>query len=203
MQQTKLDLANLQWQLELLVELDPPIIGLALQDLGTFLSATDPPEQAADILIHFIRAGFTGLGTFLKTVELGFKENGPLPTVVGEILRSWNALTSLSDAELVKAADTSNIIALSPEDKMVEITGSQGREGLARLFNPFDLYQFGQMGATNPESDFYHKRVATELARSGPYKKYTFELDALEKLCELPSIAPNFTVVTECVIDAV
>ncbi|TAN29012.1 MAG: hypothetical protein EPN30_02770, partial [Actinomycetota bacterium] len=72
-----------------------------------------------------------------------------------------------------------------------------------RLFDPFELYQFGQMAAANPERDSYHKRIATELARSGPYKKYTFEQNVLEKLCELRSTAPNFTVVTECVIDAV
>ena len=203
MQKAKLDLANLQWQLELLVDLDPQVVGLALQDLGTSLTAADPEEQAADILNHFIRAGFEGLGTFLRSIEYGFKEEWPVPVLVSEIFTSWKALASLGDAELLESADTGNIVALFPEDQAAEIIGSQRREGFMRLFDPLDLYQFGQSGVTNPDGDYYHKRVATELAKSGPYRKYTFEQSALEKLFELRSITPNFTVVTECLIDAV
>ena len=203
MQKVKFDLANLQWQLELLVDLDPPIIGLALQDLGTSLTAADPEQQAAGILIHFIKAGFAGLGAFLRAVECGFEEEGPVPTVVSEIFRSWTALASHNDAELLESADTGNIVAIFPEDNTVEIIGSKRRDGFMRLFDPFDLYQFGQNGITNPDGDFHHKRVTTALVRSGPYRKYTFEQSALEKLSELRSTTPNFNLVTDCLIDAV
>ncbi len=211
MQQVKLDLANLQWQLELLLNLDPPIIGVALQELGTYLTAAEPEEQAADILTYFIKTGFAGLGPFLGVVEASFNESGPLPAVVCEIFTSWEALASLGDAELPRSADIGNVVALFPENnprdkvenKSVKIIGSHERGGFIRLFDPFDLYEFGRKGTTNPYGDFYHKRVITELARLGPNKRYTFEQDALEKLSELRSLAPNFTEVTECLLEAV
>ncbi len=205
MQQGTPKLTNLQWQLEVLIDIDPPIIGLALQDLGTLLAVAEPEEQAAAILAHFILKDFAGIRPFLKTVESNFIKIEPVSAVLSEFFDCWEALASVCDAELCDLASTQKVVALFPDDPNMDIEGisSRKKEGLARLFEPFDLYQFGQRGNSGLSGRLHHQGVIEALAESGPYRKYTFRQSALEKLNELRSTLPNFSEVTECVIDAV
>lgn len=204
MQEPKLDLETLTWQLELLVDLEPEIVGRTLEELGRCLSAAEPQEQAGDIVSHFFRAGFIGLGYFLEAIERDFRKKDPVGTVLGEIFKSWAVFAPLSDEELF----TSVAHTKSCSEFLSEVGADSGhryssQQGFLRLFDPVDLWRFGQNNTSNPERDYYNRRVTSQLVRSGPYRKHSFETDTLKRLSELRAKVPNFTAVTECVIDAV
>ena len=88
MQKVTFDLANLLWQLELLIKLDPSITDSIFENEWDFPVATDPNGQTVEILEHFIKTDFDGFRAFLRAVESGFKKNGSTPGAVGEIFKS-------------------------------------------------------------------------------------------------------------------
>lgn len=71
------------------------------------------------------------------------------------------------------------------------------------MFNPFDLYDLGRKGTGNPERESHFTRVVRQLSKSGPYRRYTFDQQAIKSLSELKETSPNFAEVTDRVIDAV
>nr|WP_276978220.1 AAA family ATPase [Ferrimicrobium acidiphilum] len=203
MQKVTFDLANLLWQLELLIKLDPSITDSIFENEWDFPVATDPNGQTVEILEHFIKTDFDGFRAFLRAVESGFKKNGSTPGVVGEIFKSWGVLVSQSSSGPYRILGVQKTKDLIHEGKNAKGINSQRREGFMRLLDPHSLIGFEQRGIANPDRDLCHKTTIANLVKTGPYRKYTFEQDVLEKLSELRSTVPNFTNVTDRVIDAV
>ncbi len=206
MQQWTIDLTNLQWQLEVLLAIYPPDVGLAFEDPGVALLAAEPEVQAADIVAQFISRNFVGLGSFLKAVKENFTDEESLPpAVLDEIFESWEAIATLCDDELCDLAIAQGVVAIFPEDPPRNFRGisSRKKEGLERLFDPFCLYKFGQRDNPGGLDGSHHRKAVKKLTTTGPYKKFTFKQDTLEMLNKLLSTAPNFSEVTQCVTDAI
>ncbi|MDA8270548.1 MAG: AAA family ATPase [Actinomycetota bacterium] len=200
----KLYLEKLEWQLDLIADLGPEIVGKTIQEYYSHLSA-DQAEWAGDIIKHFVYRCFEGFGSFLGKIEQEFRTaKSSLGAVEEEIFREWREFSAQSDDELLLSAmDTGLFVEFSPKDKSVNINSLHRKEGRRKLFDHFDLYDLGQKDATNPEREYSLIRLARQLTRSGPYRRYTFDQEAIKRLAELGETSPNFMEVTGRVIDSV
>ena len=90
-----------------------------------------------------------------------------------------------------------------PRDKSIYINSHRKEEGRRRLFSPFDLYDLGHVATSGVERDYQLKKTVGQLAKSGPYRRFTFEKETIERLCELNQALPSFADVTDRIIDAV
>ncbi len=204
MNSTKLYLEKLYWQLELIADIVPEIVGKALEKHGGTLS-TDQDDWADDIARHFLYRCFDGFGAFLDEVGQKFRaENSPLGTLEDQVLTEWKELASLSDDELMASAvETGLFVEYFPRDKSIYINNHRKEEGRRRLFNIFDLYDLGHNSTSGVERDYQLKKTVGQLAKSGPYRRFTFENKTIERLCELNQALPSFADVTDRIIDAV
>ena len=88
--------------------------------------------------------------------------------------------------------------------KLVDSTHADTREGFIRLFSLLELHKYGLSNATqNPERDEHGRRVLAQLISSGPYRRFSFPEDTLEKLEQLKPKVGNFAHVVEHVMDAI
>ena len=150
MNSTKLYLEKLCWQLELIADIEPEIVGNALEKHGGTLS-TDPDDWAYDITRHFLYRCFEGFGAFLDEVGQKFRaENSPLGILEEHVLTEWKELASLSDDELMASAvETGLFVEYFPRDKSIYINNRRKEEeGRRWLFNIFDLYDLGHVATS-------------------------------------------------------
>ena len=204
MNESKLYLEKLYWQLELIADIEPGIVGKALEGHGGTLS-TDQDEWADDILKHFLYRCFECFGAFLNEVGQKFRaKNSPLGILEDQVLAEWKELALLSDDELMASAvKTGLFVEHFPKDKSIYINSHRKEEGRRRLFNIFDLYDLGHNSTSGVERDYQLKKTVGQLAKSGPYRRFTFENKTIVKLCELKQTSPNFAIVTDRIIDAI
>ena len=88
--------------------------------------------------------------------------------------------------------------------QLVDAGEPDAREGFIRLFSPLELQKYRLSNATrNPERDEYVRRVLEQLGESGPYRRFSFPADTLDKLEQLKPKVGNFAHVVECVMDAI
>lgn len=204
MSSTKLYLENLYWQLDLIAAIEPAIVGRALQEHDGSLS-TDQDEWADDVIRHFLYRCFEGFGTFLDQLAKQFREaNSPLGPLEEKVLAQWMELASQSDDQLMASAvETGLFVEFYPCDKSIYINSHRRKEGRRKLFSTFDLCDLGQSASSNPEVGSQLKKTVRELAETGPYRRFTFNKETIEKLCDLGEASPSFAAVTDRIIDAV
>lgn len=202
MKSNKIYLESLYWQIELIAAIEPAIVGRAIEEHQGSLS-TNQDEWANDIITHFLYRCFEGFGAFLDEVGQRFREaNSPLGTLEEAVLSQWRELTSQSDDELMASVvETGLLVKFFSKDKSIYVN-NRLREGRRQLYDPIDLCDIGHVVTGGAERDYQLKKTVQKLAKSGPYRRFTFEKKTLEKLCELRETSPSFALVTERIIDA-
>lgn len=218
---SKLKMKELIWQLELLINLRPDIVGLAVQEQSMSLAADDPLKAAKNIVDQFASKGYIGLTNFLSNVNVRFNLEQP-DLMVKEILKSWSwCITSSESDRFIPEVDECACSDLPCMDEAflgeqydsIQISFGDGiilgdksgvREGFARLFDPLALNHYGQENKTfSPERYLYNHRIVTKLIASGPYRRFSFGKDTLTRLEDLRGKVANFTNVLDRVMDAV
>lgn len=204
-QEKKLKIRELTWQIELLASLQPGAVTLALEEAEICIDlAGHPLNVARAILDAFAARSFVGLVDFLTKLsdELSLDLPGP---AVSEIIKSWlSVLSSISDEDLYGfMKDDYEYCCLSSGNEILVSTTSGVQVRSMRLFTPMSLYRLGQsVDTSNPERDSYTRRVITQLTSNGPYRRFSFEEEVPIKLEQLKTKVPNFTGVIDYVMDA-
>ncbi len=195
---------QLQWQLDVMAGLEPEILGRTIQEYDYYIS-TEPEHWADEVLEFFTYRCFEGFGSFLEKIEQQYRTaNRSIGAMEAEIFSHWQELSEIDDDELfLSATRTGVLVKFFPEDRSVKIDSFQRKEWRRKLFNPFDLYDLGRKGTGNPERESHLTRVVRQLSKSGPYRRYTFDQQAIKSLSGLKETSPNFAEVTDRVIDAV
>ena len=204
MDSRRLDLEKLHWQLDLIADLEPEIVGRTLEEYDARLPA-DQYEWAESIIKRFQYRYFKGLASFLGTIEKEFRAaNSPLGALEEEVLGEWRKLASQSDDELMSSvAESGLLVEFFPRDSSLYKTSFQKQEGRRQLYDPFQLWDLGRIATCGQERGQHLKKIVQRLAKSGPYRRFTFEKETMAKLDELRETSPSFTKVTERIIDAI
>ena len=204
MDSTRLDLEKLHWQLDLIADLEPEIVGRTLQEYDAYLP-TDQCEWAESIIKRFQYRCFEGFASFLGSIEQQFRvANSPLGALEEEVLGEWRKLASQSDDELMSSAVENGLfVEFFPKESSLYITSFQKQEGRRQLFDPFQLWDLGRIATCGPERGYHLKKIVQQLAKSGPYRRFTFEKETIAKLDELRETSPSFVKVTERITDAI
>ncbi len=85
----ELKIEQLQWQLDLLGNLEPAILGSTIESYGFHLSVKQE-NWAAEVLEFFACRCFEGFESFLVTIEEKYdKANKPIGVVEAQIFREW------------------------------------------------------------------------------------------------------------------
>lgn len=204
MNSTKLYLEKLHWQLDLIADLEPEIVSRTLQEYGAYLPS-DQSEWAESIIHHFQYRYFEGFASFLGNIEQQFRvTNSPLGALEEEVFGQWRELAFQSDDELMSSAvETGLFVQFFPKDSSLHITSFQKQEWRRQLFDPFQLWDLGRTASCAPERGYHLKKIVQQLAKSGPYRRFTFEKETIAKLDQLRETSPGFVEVTERIIDAI
>ena len=204
MKTPEVKLEQLQWQLDLISGIEPEVFGRTIQHYDYYLS-TEPENWAAEVLEFFTYRCFERFSSFLGELEQSYKAVvSPIGAVEDEIFCFWKELTAIDEDELFMSSVRNGILAkFNIEDGSVQIDSFSRQEWRKKLYSVFDLYDMGKKGIANPERGYHLALVVRKLAKTGPYRRFSFEKDVVAKLSELGETAPNFVEVTEMVIDAV
>ncbi|MCL5077206.1 MAG: AAA family ATPase [Actinobacteria bacterium] len=197
---------DLSWQLELMVSIHPEIVQSTLTELEIPVGmGGNPSRDAKTILEYFIGSAFSGLTKFLTRLCDVLSADKPDPIIAG-IIKSWlSLLSSFCDEELYSIAfDAYDLYNDLSQNEIFATNASGERERHIELFSPRALYKCGlSRGTQNPERDEYARRILEKLTISGPYRRFSFEPDVLQKLDQLKEKTANFTHVIDYVMDAV
>lgn len=137
-------------------------------------------------------------------MEQSYKADAsPIGAVEDEIFRFWKELAAIYEDELFMSSMRNGILAkFNTDDGSMQIDSFSRQEMRKKLYSVFDLYDIGK-GIANPERGYHLALVVRKLARTGPYRRFSFEKDVIARLSELQETAPSFSDVTDMVIDAV
>lgn len=177
-------LKELDWQFELLLSLDSTLVAVGLDGCEFVTgSLSDKAAMAKTILEVYANRGSEALGNALEEIS---SQDFPQNVVTAVLFWQWRELT---DALFTRKPDLPKPTA---------------RGDFVKLFDPLSLYEYGQ-SCTNQNSsrDEQTKRVFKQLISTGPYRRFIFEDNTLQRLEQLKSLAPNFEPVVDYLMDAV
>ena len=204
MKTPKLHFEEMLWQLDLLAQQWPELLEVALPGQDEPLKV-EPKDWAINVMKHFRYTCFSDFSSFLEELETRYSDaHNKVGTVEKAIFAYWSELRNMGDDNILfSVVDTGLFPKFAEDYRSVYVDSPQRKVGLSMLYDPFELDTFGQRGEGVFERGYSQLELAGRLARKGPYRKFTFSLDALERLSDLRQTCPNFVDVTEAIMDEV
>ncbi len=125
----ELKIEQLQWQLDLLGNLQPATLGSTIESYGFHLSV-EQENWAAEILEFFACRCFEGFESFLLTIEERYdKANKPIGVVEAPIFREWWELRKMEEDDIFFSSTRNGVNAsFHPKDGSVQIDGFERKE---------------------------------------------------------------------------
>jgi len=191
---------QLQWQLDLLVGLEPEAVGRAVGQFDYGLSE-NLEDWAGEILSIFTERYFEGFGAFLIDVERRYRMvHQKVGAVEDEVFKAWEKIYKADDDTILASALYNGAFSFVSENDSAHGESYERHMG---LFDVTELCKFSGMGTLSQESQARLDKVIRALSRSGPYRRFNFEPDAIANLERLEETSPHFNEVTERIMDAV
>lgn len=204
MNTSKLRIEHLQWQLDFIGNQEPATLGSVIQGYDYSLS-TEPENWAAEILEFFTYRCFEGFNNFLSKLEENYgKVNQSFGEVELQIFREWNKLQDNDEDELFFSAIRNGVNAtFHPEDGSVHIDSFERKEWRKKLFDCFELFELAERHSGSRDTDARLSGIARRLTELGPYRRFDFDVQTIQRLEELCMSSPSFFEVTDRVIEAI
>lgn len=180
------------------------MLGSVIQDYDYSLS-TEPENWAAEILEFFAYRCFEGFKTFLSKLEENYgRTHKALGDVELQIFIEWRKLQDFEENELFFSAIRNGVNAtFHPEDGTVHIDSFERKEWRKKLFDSFELSELAERHSGGRDVGPRLSGIARRLSELGPYRRFDFDEQTIERLDELCMSSPSFSEVTDRVLDSV
>lgn len=201
MPETKVE--QLQWQIDLLVGLEPEIVGRAPREYGYGLPV-ELENWAHEILRFFTYRCFEGFGDFQETSSGDTRgAHHPVGAIEDEVFQTWEKIYKAGDALFVSVLRNGVFPEYVPENDSVHMESFERQERLKKPFDVSELFELSRKGTLSQEGEARLAKVIRALSRSGSYRRFSFGKDVIANPERLEEMSSNFNEVTERIIDSV
>lgn len=191
---------KLYWQLELLLKVHPQVIDAALDEMKIAPNQSDGQPRTVEALLAVLQScGSRWVVDLLRALSKHLADET-------EIFERELASHLESQADSIEKVLKSPAWVFSQfvTPSVIPCSTIGIPDGFERLFDPLLLQSYGKSLCSGNQSRSEHLAlIFRQLINSGPYRKFSFENDTLQKLELFKKTAANFEKVIDYVMDAI